>query len=250
MLRHFLAAALIAVDGTAMGQIVAATMDILTPGDPGAPSPAGVIVIDGFVDFAETDRWRAAGIRVTTFNGASMIYAPDADVNTPGDQIPLTNTGSTGNRFVSMVSRPHGRNGRARFDDFIVGIAGGYDPPLPGGDPGIATPTVLNVAWFDGSKPTFPNFVDGYVVRIAIDAPGWDANVPGTVTLGGPSPPPFGILLAAIEGVQDQSPTPGWVNATDDFPTPVGTNYYLWGIIPEPTALVLLALGALTLRRR
>src|SRR5262245_41463657 len=118
MLKRFLATALIAVGGTAMGQIVAASLDILDGADAGAPTPAGVIVIDGFVDVnnAAGSAWTASGIRCVTSNGATLIYA-DADLNTPSVEPFLINTGSASNRNVTMISRPRGRNAAGRFDN-------------------------------------------------------------------------------------------------------------------------------------
>ena len=111
--------------------------------------------------------------------------------------------------------------------------------------------TVFNAAWF-ASPPGHAGSpsADGYVVRIAISAPGFDANTPGSVTLGGSIPPlGYGIQLATIRGFEDGTPAPGWVNTTFDFPSPTGGDYYLWGV-PEPTSLALLVLGALAFRRR
>ena len=50
MFKRFLASAFVAVGGTATAQIVSASFDILDGADPGAPTPAGMVVLDGFVD--------------------------------------------------------------------------------------------------------------------------------------------------------------------------------------------------------
>ncbi len=245
MLKRFLAAALIAVGGTAMGQIVGATLDILDGADAGAPTPAGVIVIDGFVDVASTDVWTASGVRCVTSNGATLIYA-DGDANAAGTQPQLVNTGAANNRYVTMISKPRARNAAGRFDNGAVAVAGGYDPTGPA--PGTQNPTELNIAYF-ASPPegaASPS-VDGYVLRLAISAPGYSAS---EVVLGGPTAPSgFGILLATIDGNPDGNTAAGWVNSSFDVPAPTGDSAWLWAV-PEPTSLALLALGALAFRRR
>ncbi|MBI5864375.1 MAG: PEP-CTERM sorting domain-containing protein [Planctomycetes bacterium] len=242
MLKRFLATALIAVGGTAMGQVVSQSLDILDGADAGAGTPVGVIVLDGFVDIATTDVWTASGARCVTSNGATLIYQ-DGDPNTPGVQANLVNTGSGNDR---MVSKPRGRNALTRFDNGAAAVAGAYDPTGPA--PGIQTPTELNISFFasppeSASSPS----ADGYVLRIAISAPGFGT---GDVVLGGPTAPAgYGILLATIDGNPDGTPVGGWVNATFDVPAPGGSSYWLWAV-PEPASLALLALGALAFRRR
>jgi hypothetical protein len=242
MLKRFLATALIAVGGTAMGQVVSASLDILDGADAGAPTPAGVIVIDGFVDVNNVvgGAWTASGIRCVTSNGATMIYQSDPNGTT------LVNTGSGNDRFVTMLSRPRGRNVNARFDNGAAATAGDYDPAGP--NPSVTEPTEFNSAFFASPPMTGADTgVDGYVVRLAISAPGFDA---GNTILGGPTAPAgYGILLASVAGFQDDEPAPGWVNSTFNDPTPRGGDTYLWGV-PEPASLALLALGALAFRRR
>lgn len=252
MFKRFLAVAMLAVGGIAQGQVVSASFDVLDGADPGAPTPFGVIVIDCFVDVSNVpgSAWTAAGIRVVTRNGATLRYQlvdEDGDLNTPGLAPNLINTGSGNDRFVTSISRPRARNGAGRFDSAGAATAGDYDPAGP--NPATASETELNVAFFASPPMSASDIgVDGYVARIAINAPaGANAN---TVVLGGPTPPAgFGILLAAIVGADDGAPAPGWVNVTYNAPTPTGGDSYLWWV-PEPSSWMLLAVGALAIRRR
>lgn len=251
MLKRFLAAALIAVGGTAMGQVVGATLDILDGADPGAGTPAGVIVVDGSVDVNNIagSAWTASGIRCITSNGATLRYQmvdADGDLNTPGMAPNLLNTGSANDRYVTSISRPRGRNAAARFDNCAAATAGDYDPTGP--NPPTATATELNAAYFASPPMNSTDVgVDGYVLRLAFDAPGFSA---ANTILGGPTAPAgYGILLASIVGFDDGNIAPGWVNSTFNVAAPTGQNAYLWGV-PEPTSLALLALGALAFRRR
>lgn len=250
MLKRVLMTILLSMTGSATGQIVSATIDILDGADPGAPTPPAVVVIDGFVDVQNIagSAWTASGIRVVTSNGASLIYA-DGDDNTPGTQAQLVNPGSTNNRHVTMISRPRGRNAPGRFDNGAAATAGEYEPGGP--NPATTDPTELNAAFF-ASPPMGAGDVgvDGYVVRIAISAPGFNPNIPGTLILAGATPPPgYGILLASISGPDDGSSIPGWVNSTFNSPTPTGGSIFLWADIPEPGSFALVILGVLLSRR-
>jgi hypothetical protein len=247
MLKRFFAMAVVAVGGTAMAQPTVMSLDILDGADSGAPSPAGVVVLDAFSDGGASP-WTASGVRCVTSNGASLIYR-DGDANTPGTQPQLVNTGSTNNRFVTMISRPRARNAAGRFDNGAAAIAGGYDPASP--PPGVSTPSELNIAFFASPPMSSGDVgVDGYVLRIALDVtgvPGWTPL--STFTLRSVATPGAGTLVASIEDDGTGVDTVGLTGSTFSNPTPTGIDGYLY-LVPEPTSLVLLALGALALRRR
>lgn len=225
----------------AAAQIASTSVDILDASDPGGPAPAGMVVLDFFVDLPSTDAWIASGIRCTTMNGATIAYA-DGDDNTPGLQPTVTNTGSSNSRFVTLLSRPLGRNAAARFDNSGASIPGRYDPTGP--DETLLS-TELNAAFYaDPLTGPDDDGVDGYVVRIALQIDPFfvpDLHLRTT--------PGFTATFAVIEGFQDGTPLGGWVNATHDDPTPVGGNYYLvWR--PEPTTGLMLLVGIPILLRR
>ena len=250
MSKVALVAALIAAGGTAMAQIHLQALDVLDGAEAGAPTPAGVVVIDGFVDLNNIPgiAWAAAGIRCVTSNGATLRYQmidADGDLNTPL-VANLINTGSVNDRFVTSISRPRGRDAADRFDNGGATSGGDYDPAGP--NPPTTTPTELNAAYFSNPYPVPADLgVDGYVLRIALDAPGFSAE---NVLIGGPTPPAgYGILLASIVGFDDGTPAPGFLSLTYSPVNPFGISAYLWGV-PEPSSLALLAFGTLAIRRR
>lgn len=238
---------LLSATSAASAQIDSATVDMLNIGDPGGPTPFGVVVLDFSVDVAPTDTWTSAGISCFTSGGATLIYA-DGEPDEPGTQPNLINTGSLENRFVTMLSRPRTRNAAGRFDNGAVAITGAYDPPA---STPINDPTYLNVS-FTADPPAASDSpsVDGYVIRIALSTPGFSADSGALFISTDPNPPGAGVLLASIAAVPGGSSAPGWVNSTFDVGTPTGGDFYLWAAIPEPDSLALILFTAALLRRR
>ena len=152
----------IAVVTSASGQVLSATVDILSPGDEGYEGiPDRLLVLDVFVDIAETDVWRLAGFRASTRQGAEFQYF-DYDPNSPNEELGLVNPGLE-NRFMTSLSRPRARNGNGRFLNGAVRVEGGFDGPAAP----VLTSSLLNVA-YDAfpSNPDSPS-VDGWIARIA-----------------------------------------------------------------------------------
>lgn len=211
---------------TARAQIVSANVDLLSPGEPGyAALPAGIAVIDYFVDLSATDVWTAAGTRVLTQNSATLVYARDP--NDP-DVVFITNPGLN-NRYTTFVSRPRERDANARFTNGGVTAAGDYDSgPVPD-----IEPTLVSISWF-ASPPNTPGSpsADGYVARIAIDL-GDFADRRDFLQLSTTPPDPQSPILARCELPFGG---PGWGNATFDVPQFTGTNWYLFDPVPEPGA--------------
>jgi hypothetical protein len=251
--RAFCAARFVAVLSatvTAEGQIVSATVDILGAGEPGYDNlPANLLVVDYFVDVAETDVWTAAGTRVLTENGATLVYA-DGDPNTPGLQVTLTDPGLH-QRYTTFVSRPRGRDGDARFTNSGAAVDRAYGPAFPP-EPPETLPTLCDPTWFRSPPATsgMPS-QDGYIARIAIDlGPAADRR---DFLLVSQSEPPDGSIIYA-RCVFPVSGFPGWTNATYDVPSPHGgIDWYLFDPVPEPATSALLLCGAgvlLRMRRR
>ncbi|MBI5864965.1 MAG: PEP-CTERM sorting domain-containing protein [Planctomycetes bacterium] len=246
MLKRFLATAFaVAASSVAMAQGTIA-VDLLDAGETTGTIPANFVIADVFVDIATTDVWTAGGVRALTLNGATLNYF-DEDPNTPGVQPGLFN-GGTANKFYTSLSKPRARDGAARFTNAAAAAAGAYNPTGPNA---IKLPGELNVAYF-ASPPessTSPS-ADGYVARLSVNIAGvsvpagatWGAGVLGTEPAGSTfvlrSEPPVG-------GTQ----TPGTVLATFDVPQIAGVSWGIW-FVPEPTSLVLLALGGLAAFRR
>lgn len=200
---------------------VTTVVDLLDGTDDGAPSPAGIIVADVYADVSPTGQaWTAGGLRAVAMNGARLRYGHDPN----GLQV-LTNPG-TADRFVTLFSRPRGRNDDARFRNGGVGFAGGYSPGTPSPE---ATATRLNVAWLASPPPTSGSPpVAGYVVRVAIDVS--QITVPG-----GPFPnsafrayrvgeQPAGAA-AVLTSMGAQAGDFGTVNATFDAPNVTGLDW-------------------------
>jgi hypothetical protein len=250
MRRHVAIVLMLIFQQHSSAQIVSTSLDILDASDEGGPTPEGVLVIDGFVDIGAPDLWTASGTLWQTYNGTTIIYH-DGDAALPGVQPDVLDPGSQNDRFVTVLSRPRGRNADARFDNGGAAISSNYD----GGGPGAElSPTALNVAYFANPPVTVGDpSVDGYVIRVALDI-----SVPlaafgasnADVFLSASRIPDL-PLLAAIEGFDDGNQAPGWVNATFIHPTPIGSNAYVY-LVPEPgsaVAFVLLAIVARPPRR-
>src|SRR5262245_51082561 len=220
-------------------QILSATVDILSPGDEGYDGiPPNLLVLDIFVDVAETDVWTAAGMAMSSFHGATFVYF-DTDLNTPGTQPGLTNPGLE-NRFTTSWSKPRARNANARFENAGAAIAGAYSNlgAMP-----TMIPTFLDGVYYayPFETPGSPSR-DGYIARIALDL---------SATLYEPddlfvtyAQPDFYLLSCG------PPTTPyGFAWATFDVPQIGGMNF--WISVPEPAPiLAVIALVAAVCRSR
>lgn len=206
---------------TGLAQLVP-SVDLLGPGEPGYEDlPAGVAVVDYFVDVAATDVWTAAGTVVQAQNGATLIYSRD-----PNDAVVLFNPGLD-DRYATLLSRPRARDDPQRFTNAAAAAAGKYGPgPVP-----IVEPTSLSVVWFR-SPPGTPG-EDGYVARIAIDlGPFADRRDSLQISLAPPAP---GLPVLAYS--HHPSERFGWANGTYDVPLLNGLDWYLFDPVPEPASL-------------
>ena len=228
---------LLALTAAARGQIVSATVDILSPGDEGYEGiPPNLLVLDVFVDVAETDAWTAAAMIIFAHHGAAFRYF-DSDPNA-GLQPGLFNPGFD-NRFVTSLSKPRGRNTVARFENAGAEAAGPYD----NGATPFTQLNLLSVAYFAFPPETSGSpSVDGYIARIAVDlsaTPYQPNELVVTYTR-----PDFFLLECDYPGA-----TGGFVWATFDVPQVGGMDF--WLTVPEPAALaLLLAAAMLAVRRR
>ena len=216
----------------ASGQI-GGTVDILSPGDEGYEGiPSNLLVLDVFVDVAQTDAWTAAGTLVQLQHGAEFRYF-DGDLITPGIQPDIFGPGFE-NRFNTCFSRPLGRNAFERFD-------GEPDPTPP---PAVTEPTLLEVAYFVSPPATSGSpSVDGYLARIAVDLSATPYQPEDLIVTY--SRPDFFLLEC-----DRATALPGFFWATFDVPALSGMDF--WVTVPEPATLALLLCGgaALVGRRR
>jgi hypothetical protein len=188
------------------------SVDLLSPGEPGYDAlPAGLAVVDCFVDLASTDILTIGGTRVETHNTATFVYARDGS-----GEIILVNPGLH-QRYTTFLSRPRGRNAVERF------INGGATAT------GLSTDsTLFDAVWLP--PPGGPGG-DGYVARIAIDL-GDFADRRDFLQLSLAPPDPSATILASC--TRPGSPF-GWHNATFDVPQFSGINWYLLDPVSDPT---------------
>jgi hypothetical protein len=246
--RSFAAVAAMAASSIAFAQGTA-SVDLLNPAETTGTIPANTRIVDVFFDVASTDVWTAAGIRAVTENGAAIIYF-DSELNTPGTQPGLFN-GGTANKFTTMLSKPRGRDAAIRFTNAGAAAAGEYDPA---GAVPVTRPGELNVAYF-ASPPETPSSpsADGYIGRIAVDisnvplSPGFDINDYSNWGAGPLANVPSGSSVV-LRSVAPSQPG-GTAIATFDVPALNFSNWAMW-YAPEPTTLILLALGGLAAIRR
>lgn len=241
------AAITLSTNSIAFGQNVV-SVDFLNPSETTGTIPSNFRIVDIRVDVATTDTWVAGNIRAIAEHGARFNYQ-DSDSNTPGMQPILMNPGFE-HRFLTSLSKPRGRNASARFTNGAVAIAGSFDPPAPFP---VNTPVELNVSYFALPPETADSpSVDGFVARVSIDINGvdlppggedfnlWDA---GPIDL---MPPGAFVVLRSVP-VNDAF---GTSMSTFDIQQPNGLSWAMWMVVPEPSSLALLVLGAQFIVRR
>ena len=200
----------ICLTASASAQITA-SVDLLSPGEPGYDAlPAGIAVVDGFVDLAVTDIWTISAMRVETHNTATFVYARNGS-----GEIILVNPGLH-QQYTTFLSRPRGRNAVERF------INGGVTASSLSTDP-----TLLDVMW---SPSPGGSGGDGYVARIAIDL-GDFADRRDFLQLSLAPPDPSATILARC--TRPGNPF-GWAYATFDVPALSGINWYLFDPVSDP----------------
>jgi hypothetical protein len=222
-------------------------LDVLDPSDAGyEPPPTNRYIVDIFVDVADDDLWTASGLRVTSTQYSSLVYATDNDPNTDASDL-LRNPGYA-NRFCTSISRPRvNRNGLARFENGGATIAGAY---MPTGFVPEVLPTLLNVAYF--SLPTETDVLDGYIARLAfdVDPRAFDYRPPGADLQIAQHPVGMLAMLGRIERIPSED-SPGAAFATRNDPIIRGGDWYFYfGYVPEPGTLGVLLIGTIFIRLR
>src|SRR5688572_16327969 len=155
----FIAGVLGALAQPAMGSVTV-SVDVLDPSDGGAQPPAGVIVVDVFVDVSADDNWTAGGFRGRTTGNVRILYASD-----PNNGMPMLSSPGAQNRFVTFCSQARARDANGRFNNSGANTAGRY---CPAGLTATAGPGEINVAWYRVPPGPTADGVDGYVFRLAL----------------------------------------------------------------------------------
>lgn len=220
--------------------------DVLDPSDAGyEPPPTNRFIVDIYVDVAEGDIWTASGLRVTSTQYSTLVYAADNDPNTDASDL-LTHPGLE-NRFCTSISKPRAnRSGPGRFENGGADIAGAY---LPTGFLPEISPALLNVAYF--ALPT--ESADGYIARLAfdVDPRAFDYSPPGAGLVVSQHPGGVLAMLGRIERSHPSDDLPGAAFGTYRDPTIRGGDWYFYfGEAPEPRTALLLLAGAAGLIRR
>jgi len=224
------------------------SIDVLDGNDPGAPSPAGMVVVDVGVDVSSNDWFVSAGIVGRTFNGATLQYGLFPDPPIPSFLPP-----GLDNRFVSFGSAAYGRNDPPRFApagtvaEQTIGIVG--DQPYPTFLPDELGAGYVAIPPFAPGNPDAPVGRDGYIARVALDITG--VGLPGASEVANyriftPGQEPGGyspvFISEPLQGLNF-----GTIVFGNNFPDEIGQN---WGIyVPEPSSAALLSLAALVLVR-
>lgn len=208
----------------------------------GLPMPAAnLVVIDIAAEPSSNDAFSTIGFRATADNGARLEYAHD-----PNGVVPTAP--GTENRFVTFFSRPRSRNADGRFGAGASLFVGGR---YYGGATAEFTPFSANAFLFiaPGPPPGQPGPA-GWVGRFVLDLstvtdPQFQTDSSAIVIAE--SPPANSVLLLEFS---TPASAPGLL-VTSANNARAELNFGVYGIIPEPaTAICLLALGGILLRRR
>lgn len=245
----------VALAAASSAGIVLSPIDVLDGVDPGAPSPAGTIVVDIGVDVTADDWFAVAAIAGRTYNGAALLYERSSDPNHPHEVV--FSPPGVHNRFVSFGSAAYGRNDAPRFApagtvaEQTIAVLGAYTPPEL--NPRLR-PDLIDVVYFavppaaGPNDPAAPRGRDGFVMRLCFDVT--LVNVPGA---GDPS-----AYRVFLPGDEPAGYLPVFISQADGFPhgTVVASQVEQqltgrdWGLyVPEPLSHSIFLAGAFVLLR-